>query len=433
MEVVRKVSLISLSVFLFLIPFAFKTANLCLFIFIAGTLLDSELYKKYSFREFGKAGKCFVFFSSAYCLWCFISLLWSDDLDRGLLLAGRYILIIIFPFFLLSAKTIGVLKNIKLLVCFFIGGVLLSSFVCLYLSYLNCWHEVSDVKVFNFDYYNRPISFVETISSGTCCFSYSFLSHFIHPAYYTLYFVFILIVLFDTLFKDNNHKMKVPIIISIVYSFVFIFFLQSRAGLLVLMVTLILCIAYYAFMKKQLKIFFIGFIIIIVLLSLIVPHTRFYGLFEGVKKSLDMGENQEYARNYKETENLRILIWKNSFSVIKHYPILGVGIGDTDLMLEAENKKHNFTEYELGTHNQYLYAQLSMGIVSLLLLLAILFVPLYYGIKNRYFPLIGFSLAVIINLLFENMLTRNAGLMFIPWAMTVLLMMSEEKKKVLEK
>ena len=49
--------------------------------------------------------------------------------------------------------------------------------------------------------------------------------------------------------------------------------------------------------------------------------------------------------------------------------------------------------------------------------------------KNRYFPLIGFSVAVMINLLFENMLTRNAGLMFIPWAMTTLLIMSGEKKK----
>jgi hypothetical protein len=43
--------------------------------------------------------------------------------------------------------------------------------------------------------------------------------------------------------------------------------------------------------------------------------------------------------------------------------------------------------------------------------------------------LIGFAVAVMVNLMFENMLTRNAGLMFIPWATMLLLMMSEEKKK----
>jgi hypothetical protein len=74
-----------------------------------------------------------------------------------------------------------------------------------------------------------------------------------------------------------------------------------------------------------------------------------------------------------------------------------------------------------------------MGVLGVLLLLAMLFIPFYYGIKNRCFSLIGFSVAVMINLLFENMLTRNAGIMFIPWAMMVLLMMSEEKNNVLEK
>ena len=74
-----------------------------------------------------------------------------------------------------------------------------------------------------------------------------------------------------------------------------------------------------------------------------------------------------------------------------------------------------------------------MGVIGLLLLLAMFFPAFYYGIKNRYFPLIGFAVAVMVNLLFENMLTRNAGLMFIPWAMMLLLMMSEEKKTELAK
>jgi len=198
-----------------------------------------------------------------------------------------------------------------------------------------------------------------------------------------------------------------------------------------LVVVILFLMLYYVIVKKRKKTAILGISIIVFSAIIIVPHTRLSGMFSGVEKALERDESKEFNVSWKENENVRILIWKSVFRIIKNNKFLGVGIGDTDSELVSEYKKDHLN-FELGTHNQYLYAQLSMGIVSLLLLLAMLFVPLYYGIRNRYFPLIGFSLAVIINLLFENMLTRNAGLMFIPWAMIVLLMMSEEKKKVLE-
>ncbi len=175
-----------------------------------------------------------------------------------------------------------------------------------------------------------------------------------------------------------------------------------------------------------------GFIGLIVVGLVIVPHTRFDGLINGAKKLFEPLEEQEINISWDD-KNQRVFLWKNAIEVIKQHPILGVGVGDADLAMRQENEKSKFPNITLGTHNQYLYSWLSLGFFGLLFLLAMLLTLLYYGIKNRYFPLLGFSIALMIGIMFENMLTRNAGLMFISWASMLLLMMSEEKKDELAK
>ena len=184
------------------------------------------------------------------------------------------------------------------------------------------------------------------------------------------------------------------------------------------MTLIFISIVFLLRLNNKHKMFIIGLFILGLGSVLLITHSRFRSIIYVNSNNIELNVNQ----------NNRSIIWHNALQVIKDNPILGVGIGDTDTELEKQYQKNNL-DFKYGTHNQYIYAQLSMGIVGLILLLAMLLVPFYYGIKNRYFPLIGFSVAVMINLLFENMLTRNAGLMFIPWATMLLLMMSEEKKK----
>jgi len=428
MFIIKNVSLISLLFFVFLLPFSLTIANIGFFVFVLGIFINKDLYKNFSSRTINNPIKYFVFFSFAYWLWCICSLLWTDDFGRGVQLCGRYIMIAAFPLSFYLAKVGVIIKNTKILAWTFIVGVIISSFICLYMSYQDCWHETENGTIFSIDYYLLGLTPYEAISKGLSCFSYNFLSHFVHPAYYSLYFILIVVFLLYEFSKSKLRKLKIIYLIGSIYCLVFLYLLQSRAAFVALCVVLLVLFAYVSFIKKQYKFFLCGIVSFSIVCIFIIPHTRLSGIIDGIEKALEREDNKDLSWSLEEEENTRIIIWQRAFEVIKQHPILGVGIGDTDIELQNEYKKHNLNT-ELGTHNQYIYAQLSMGIIGLLLLLAMLFTPLYFGIKNRYFPLIGFAVAVMVNLMFENMLTRNAGLMFIPWATMLLLMMSEEKKK----
>ena len=418
------ISLISFLVFIFFIPFGWIWTNIFLFLSALFVVLNKNMYSIFLLKKIYGEEKFFLVVSSMYFVYCIISIFWSEDIGRGFQLIGRYALIIIFPFFFTIIKSVGTLKNYKLPIYAFSFGVLVSSVVCLYLSYQNCWQKTEDDIVFRSNTDSWNLSLVESISLGVNHFSYKFLSHFIHPSYYSLYFIFSLIFIFNQIFDTTKTYLKIIFCCFCVYSLFFIYLLQSRSNFIAFICLIFMYVIYYAFIKKRLVYFVVGFVLVLVISYELLSESRLaiiVNLYKGISEQFD-------NRETKSTLNIRIIIWQNAFQVIKEHPILGVGIGDTDTELENQYKK-NGVDFEFGTHNQYIYAQLSMGIVGLLLLLAMLLTPLYYGIKNRYFPLIGFSVAVMVNLMFENMLTRNAGLMFIPWATMLLLMMSEEKKK----
>ncbi len=430
MELLKKIAFISFLIFLFLFPFNQTWTNIFWFISVFGVLVNKDLYKNFSLAKLYKGEKYFIFFSSCYVIWCFVSLLWSDDVSRGLQLSGRYITIMLFPIFITLARIGGVIKKGEVLVWAFGAGVLVSSLACFYLSYQDCWHETGNGKVFNFDYYNRNISMEDTFSMGTNCFTYAYLSHFINPSYYSMCFIFTFVFLINKIWQRDRVSTKVLTIIGLLYCSIFIFFLQCRAELICLGVIIVLTLIFYSLIRKQYKTLIIGLLSLTIIGVIIIPHTRLFGIIDGVKKTLERGDMQDIdCMSFKENENIRLFLWKNAFEVIKQQPILGVGLGDADLVMRQQNEKNKFPIVTLGAHNQYLYCWLALGFVGLLLLFAMLFSSLYYGIKNRYFPLFGFTIALMIGIMFESMLSRGIGVMFIPWAMTLLLMMSEEKKK----
>ena len=435
MKLIQQISLFSFCIFIFFIPFNYAWSNLFWFISVFFLLVDKDLYKSFSLKKISNEEKYFLLISTFYFIYFIISLFWTENLMRGFQLIGRYIILISFPWFMSFLKSIGIVKNNNFLFWIFTIGVFFSSFVCLYLSYQNCWQETESGLVFETHVLDKGCyrdNILDSISEGYNFFSYSFLSHFIHPSYYSLYFLFSVIFMVRECKNMNNYSAKLFLIALILYSLAFIYMLQSRANLIALLLVGIIFVLYYTIQKKKYFVLILGLLISIFITTKVVQNSRLSWIISNTIEAFNSDTSELRTDKLEHNVNDRIIIWQNALQVIKEHPILGVGIGDTDTELENQYKK-NGVDFTFGTHNQYIYAQLSMGILGLLLLLAILFVPIYYGIKNRYFPLIGFSVAVMINLMFENMLTRNAGLMFIPWATMLLLMMSEEKKNELAK
>ncbi|MBQ3690754.1 MAG: O-antigen ligase family protein [Bacteroidales bacterium] len=430
---IKQISLISFLIFVFLLPFNITESNIFWFLSVAFTLIDKEMYKNFSFKKLGKGEKFYIFAANVYLFWCIVSLLWSDEIGRGLQLIGRYFLIVAFSWHILFFKAAGILRNYKQPFAAFVAGVLVSSIVCLVLSYKNCWQETANGIVFSSTILNIDWSYsnaYDSITAGYNHFSYNYLSHFFHPSYFALYILFALIIMLSELHTIKNNIYKIGICFFSLYLLGFIFLLQSRANLVAVVIVAVIFVIFYSIIEKKFFVLIVGMVVISLMSVKLVQSSRLSWIFTNLVEAFN--GNSEQRKEKIEKDNDRIIIWENAIQVIKQHPILGVGIGDTDTELENQYKK-NGVDFRFGTHNQYIYAQLSMGVIGLLLLLAMFFPAFYYGIKNRYFPLIGFAVAVMVNLLFENMLTRNAGLMFIPWAMMLLLMMSEEKKTELAK
>ncbi len=60
----------------------------------------------------------------------------------------------------------------------------------------------------------------------------------------------------------------------------------------------------------------------------------------------------------------RLLSWKHTWAIIQEQPILGVGIGDYDKMMEIAYQNEPL-QFPVNTHNQYLYYWASGGVLAL--------------------------------------------------------------------
>ena len=431
-KLLQNSTLALLCLFAALIPFGFNISNYILALYMLTLVINKDLYKNICFKEIDKEEKIFIIFSGLYVVLEFVSLIWSDDFSLGLDLAARIVPIILFPLAVIFAHQTKIIKNYNFVIYSFLLGMFISSVVCLYLSYQNCWQETENGIVFDttiLSYNWHPKDAWESISDGYNNFSYQNLSHFIHPSYYSLYFVFCIIIVLFSINKGKSITYKILSVLSIIYSLGFIFLLQTRANTISIIAATLALLIVYVYYKRNWLVFIIAICCLAVGATLIIQNSRARYIFSGLNQAFHSQTKEEFKVEVTEHINTRVVIWINTLHIIKENPILGVGIGDINQKLEAEYKKNNI-EFDFGTHNQYLYAWVTAGILGLIALLGIVLTPLIYGIKYKNFKSFAFTIAVAVNLFFENMLYRNAGLLFIPLMMAILIL---SKQKSIEK
>ena len=133
----------------------------------------------------------------------------------------------------------------------------------------------------------------------------------------------------------------------------------------------------------------------------------------------------------------RILINRASWHAYVRCPWLGYGVGD---YLEVFTDQCRYDNTAKGfsyrnAHNQYMESLLAAGIPGLAALLVFLLAPLFAVRRQRschWFPLVLAVVVVLFNLLFESMLERQMGLLFIGalYAYIILILSVEENKFV---
>ncbi|MHC1706081.1 MAG: O-antigen ligase family protein [Bacteroidales bacterium] len=387
--------------------------RLVVFIIIAlvlNWLAEGRFKQRFSLLVREKKSLYLLSFSVLYFIYC-LGLIYSQNLSYAWFDIQVKLSLLIFPLIFATADTdvFDGKKIFELFQAFILGCILISVFMLVH-AFLN---------------YTQTNSRLE--------FYYVHLSAFQHPSYFSMNLNFAVVLIIITLVRQWNSMLlrtRVLLIFLIPYFFLFIFLLSSKAGILCLFFILFVSLFSLMIYKKEYIIF------TLFLFMLPFSFVGAYYLFPDTFYRMAVAKDILYGKvpidlKSDDGTNERILIWKSSLEIVKENPALGVGTGDVkDALLQKYEENHITAAItkRLNAHNQYLQTCIALGLIGLLVLLLCLLLPAISAIKNHDLLYFLFLMLVFLNLLFESMLERQAGVVFYSFFNALLFVKQEFNK-----
>jgi len=243
----------------------------------------------------------------------------------------------------------------------------------------------------------------------------SIFSYLIHPSYLALYLLVALLFIGIEIKRWWKQRLTLKILV-IFLSLVIIaslVMLQSRAGVLGFGLLILVWFSYLVIAKQK---YLLGTILLALSLAMAFLVLSKFDRLVYTAKSLKT-TTTEGITNQSKTDGttMRFWIWKSALSAIEEHPLWGVGAENIRGELQKQYLKlgmQGAAEVRLNAHNQYLETWLGLGIFGLSALLAMLFIPLWIGLKSKDWLLVGFICLCSISFTFESMLERVAGVTF---------------------
>ncbi len=124
-----------------------------------------------------------------------------------------------------------------------------------------------------------------------------------------------------------------------------------------------------------------------------------------------------------------------AFQIIKENFWFGVGPANMYDELKKQYKKYGFekaAEERLNAHNQYMETFAGLGIFGFLALMYILIGGFVYAYRNKHYLLFFLLLILSINFLFESMMNRMNGILFMMLFYSLFVFMKREDDKLPE-
>lgn len=119
--------------------------------------------------------------------------------------------------------------------------------------------------------------------------------------------------------------------------------------------------------------------------------------------------------NNIESNTVRLVVWTISTNMIIDNPF-GVGLGDENDLLMREYYKHSYTGYaerRLNPHQQFLQTGISIGWLGILTLLILFVWLIISSFKTENLALFIGAICISVSCLFESMLERQVGVIFL--------------------
>ena len=313
--------------------------------------------------------------------------------------------LIVLPLFFFAGGVIN--QNVvKRIARVFVLGCLTAILVCIYFAIKNSFHNPYVENEFNISIFLDSINLPwwELILKSYSYFNYALYSHFMHPSYFALYLTLAAFIVSSSSLWFNYDGLKIKIVKIIIVLFIIlnIFLLQSRAGLIALLIYLIWILVTSNWRTHWIIIALSGLVVISAL-------TLFSGRFELISSKVETLSWDQISKT-----NIRLAVWEEAVDLIGQNPVFGHGIGDAKhkLMQNYEiNGVKQALEEELNVHNDFLEIGVKLGIIGMILLLMILVCPIFNGSTQKSIYLF-FILILISHFMFESMLERYAGVGF---------------------
>lgn len=275
------------------------------------------------------------------------------------------------------------------------------------------FNNLNSNSIVNWNYFSYT-SFVEIVK--------------LHPTYFSTFLFFCLIVLAKRLETGKN---KLRLMLISLFILTLIFLISARVTLILLPIVVLFYIVFKLLWGQiSIKYVIISSIVFIsagiFLYSL--PSTQFR--LQKMNSVFDHSFENE-AELVTDGIKHRIYLWKTSYQLIKHKPLLGYGIrDDKDALMSAYEEDGVLTSY-FNTHNQYLRISLANGAIGLLLFLAFLFYCFIVAMKNKDLEYVLFLVLCSGVFMTENFLSTHKGVLFFSIMNSVFMVLN--KKNTVEK
>lgn len=358
-----------------LIPLKFKPYLVVLLIILALFSCFLENHKlTFSFKKSFSIIIVFVIYLA--------TMLYSENLERGLTLLVRMIPLILIP---ISISVLPEKHRIDFLKIF------TKSFI------ISC--GVYSVLIFVYLFKLGCLFGPNTLSYGYSYITFLFFGINDHPIYISSYFaVGLLLMIFNIKRFDRYY---------------FILFFLTLSGLLILsrkgpILSFLICAGLYFIKNRNLYLSkVIPFFLLVGSLFFMIPEIR--------NRFLELVDFSSFTLNSQTSTGIRYTIWLNAVELIKDSPIFGYGIGDVFDISNSNFLKNGLIEYNkmaYNAHNQFLQIALASGLLGLTIFLFFQIKLVVNAFKSKNLKLLILFLFFQIVFTSESYLERQNGIIF---------------------
>ncbi|CDF81216.1 O-antigen ligase-like membrane protein [Formosa agariphila KMM 3901] len=392
------------------IPYMLNVGNIS--VVLAGVFSFYLIFtKKIDLKQYYNFGFLFPLF---YFLIIIGSALTSDNVNYGLKVVNKNLLLFLIPFVLFSFKNADF--KIKRILVVFALSTTLATFILLCYGSFNLISGKGIDSVFFHEFtklYDQ------------------------HPVYFALYITLSIFIV--TYYSFKLH------LSSVFKNKLFVFGLISILGIGLILTAskavLFISIPLYFFLifslvqKMKNKLLLSGGLVVFIALLACVPIIK-ERFLEGIHFNIEAFQptnnlSEAYVFSKEDKDNISDLELRYIFLKIglyhtteDHKLLFGYGVGDVQNYLDYYYMYYGLAPnwYEgYNVHNQYLQILVSLGIISLLFFISYLLFSIWIALKSKNILYIMFLIMITFALFFESYFERNKGIVFFIFMNTLFL------------